>query len=460
MPQTKNEIIDLANKKEWDKIDTDAITDPALIEAVKLRYAALVEPICNQDYDLALRRAIYTKMTSIVPLLIANRHNINAGSKSMKGRTPLHFAAENGLTDVIDMLVEAGAYPNICDDEGNTPAHLACLNNHPNAAMALAKHGVYTVQNYAGKTPYSLVTPALSASFLEFRSACQKNAMFKAKLPSTMGTKFHTLGAPGNALLGLIIQKDSTGVTDNTMSALSQSAYDKFAQIASLNNVPHLTVREYVDFDKKYKDVLPMHLTQAVKRYGSFNNDAVLVTGSYEQVKNLLEAARNWDIIEAKLNTPTQFIVADFKLNTFVMKIKPPFASFTAALLNSKYYTRAEDGSLLIHSRDFNELIAELNDSQTMDSFYTEQLTQQQNTTLINEKTQLHFIPRCRADHFVDATLELEADKKEQTVGALKKWNIPHVLRFFDRKEHIVIPEVNVGEEVDNYLPNLREGLN
>ena len=41
------------------------------------------------------------------------------------GQTPLHCAAERGLTDIVAMLLEKGAKPNMADKSGVLPINLA-----------------------------------------------------------------------------------------------------------------------------------------------------------------------------------------------------------------------------------------------------------------------------------------------------------------------------------------------
>lgn len=57
------------------------------------------------------------------------RHCLEAGAslkaRTEEGYTPLHLAAECGLTSVVSALIDAGTDPNVRDEKNRTPLHLA-----------------------------------------------------------------------------------------------------------------------------------------------------------------------------------------------------------------------------------------------------------------------------------------------------------------------------------------------
>lgn len=68
----------------------------------------------------------------IVNLLIKNGSQVNLTDN--KGRTALHYAAELGQDDTLDLLLAAGADPNVAEKEtGRTALHLAIENGQFNS---------------------------------------------------------------------------------------------------------------------------------------------------------------------------------------------------------------------------------------------------------------------------------------------------------------------------------------
>ena len=66
---------------------------------------------------------------------------LNANAKPNKadsgGRTPLHWAARNGHTEVTKLLLDAAAHPNVRDREGETALYKAAYYGHTDVVKAL-----------------------------------------------------------------------------------------------------------------------------------------------------------------------------------------------------------------------------------------------------------------------------------------------------------------------------------
>ena len=65
-----------------------------------------------------------------VELLIKYNENIRMGHRDSKSRTAIHFAANNGHTEIVELLLEQNIEANPSDLAGFTPLHLACMNGH------------------------------------------------------------------------------------------------------------------------------------------------------------------------------------------------------------------------------------------------------------------------------------------------------------------------------------------
>ena len=57
------------------------------------------------------------------------------------GFTALHVAAFNGLKDVVQLLLDRGAEPNISDQDGITPLSYALLRGRMDIANILTENG-------------------------------------------------------------------------------------------------------------------------------------------------------------------------------------------------------------------------------------------------------------------------------------------------------------------------------
>jgi len=78
-----------------------------------------------------------------------------------RGMTPLHWAADRGATDRIQVLLDNGAPINARDDNGETPLHLAVIAGHIEAVELLLSRGAdQNIKNHDSETPCQLAAPA------------------------------------------------------------------------------------------------------------------------------------------------------------------------------------------------------------------------------------------------------------------------------------------------------------
>ena len=88
-----------------------------------------------------------------------------------KKRSALHFAASRGADDLVHILLQQGADPNVQDCNGNTPLHLAACTHHIRVITLLLRFGADVKKaDITGNTPLHL-----SISRLKMLSRKHKN---------------------------------------------------------------------------------------------------------------------------------------------------------------------------------------------------------------------------------------------------------------------------------------------
>ena len=70
----------------------------------------------------------------------------------MLGRSAFHVASSMGQTDMVRLLIDAGAQIDASDSDGRTPLRLAVENGQSETAMALVGAGASTdAKDYRGR---------------------------------------------------------------------------------------------------------------------------------------------------------------------------------------------------------------------------------------------------------------------------------------------------------------------
>lgn len=93
------------------------------------------------------------ELTGIVRILLANGADVNLETP-IEGETPLHRACARQRADLIPILLDYGADPEVYDRQGLTPLHLAAVHPYSAVIGMILKHGgdVNKV-DHAGWTP-------------------------------------------------------------------------------------------------------------------------------------------------------------------------------------------------------------------------------------------------------------------------------------------------------------------
>jgi ankyrin repeat protein len=101
-------------------------------------------------YDAAFRGDI-----TEVKRLIEQGADVNAPDAEHRiGLTPLHYAAENGHSDTVALLIERGASVSARNRYGGTPLHTAAEHGHKDVVGLLSERGArITARDLYGRTP-------------------------------------------------------------------------------------------------------------------------------------------------------------------------------------------------------------------------------------------------------------------------------------------------------------------
>ena len=141
--------------KGWGKPPLYLTADNGLVDMVKVLLTApeIDKDIRDERNQTPLHAAAHNGHTEVVQVLVDAHANIAARDEN--DRTPLHLAASNGRTDVVTILLAAGAEVDALDKNNATPLCLTTAHDH----LAVVK-----VLLAAHANP-NLNTPLYSAAF-------------------------------------------------------------------------------------------------------------------------------------------------------------------------------------------------------------------------------------------------------------------------------------------------------
>jgi ankyrin repeat protein len=108
-------------------------------------------------YPLGL--AAYFGHPTIVEFLLKNGADVKLAARNAQKVTALHAGASRGGAEIVKLLLEAGADPNVKQERGFVPLHSAAANGNAAVVELLLKHGAHPdAKAEDGKTPADMAT--------------------------------------------------------------------------------------------------------------------------------------------------------------------------------------------------------------------------------------------------------------------------------------------------------------
>lgn len=144
------DIVELLLKNGCDRNKSDFLNETPLyvatyqghIEVVRVLIKHKCDPtIGDVNNQTPIHMASFKNYPLIIKLLLESNHQNIIDATDNKGQTPLLIAADNGFTEIVQMLLQSRAKPDIMNHLSQSPLYLACQNGHINIVNLLLKYG-------------------------------------------------------------------------------------------------------------------------------------------------------------------------------------------------------------------------------------------------------------------------------------------------------------------------------
>ena len=129
-----------AARAELDVFEAATLGDVDRLHGLLHEDASLLEARSPDD-TTALHFAAFFAQPETSRLLIDHGADVHAVSPTFGNVTPLHSAAAGGSAEIVHLLLEAGADPNVRQNGGFTALHAAAQNGDAAMARDLLGHG-------------------------------------------------------------------------------------------------------------------------------------------------------------------------------------------------------------------------------------------------------------------------------------------------------------------------------
>ena len=132
---------------------------------------------CSKDYTQLHKASGRGDVTEVARLVYERGHKINVQDNA--GDTPLHDACSNGHSEIVEMLMLAGADELITNDRGETPAQVAERGGHSELLKLLDRDNLWHIIKWRKmKLKLSfIVLMMLIMRLMRGKGSCQENGV-------------------------------------------------------------------------------------------------------------------------------------------------------------------------------------------------------------------------------------------------------------------------------------------
>lgn len=183
----------------------DLVSDPK-VEKIIQREMELLE--LDEAKIEALRSSNASRMLADMQELVRSGGDLNR--RLEHGATYLHVAACNGFTPVVVyLLAQPSTDPNVADEEGNTPLHLAAFFQHYEVVMHLASGGAdLSVRNRLQEKPIVITE---DETMIRLLSALDKKIKASLLVPASGPRRYAgSISRGGREKMRASVKKDLT----------------------------------------------------------------------------------------------------------------------------------------------------------------------------------------------------------------------------------------------------------
>jgi len=162
MYHKKNEVADFLSDKAGNLTIFEAAATGRVYQISRrlARDPALVNAYSDDGFQ-PLGLACFCGQLEAAKLLIKAGASINSPSRNDLNATPLHSAVAAGHLNIVELLFEYDADPNVREQSGYTPLHTAAKNGNIEMLRVLLFNGsILTTLDQNGKLPIDLATEA------------------------------------------------------------------------------------------------------------------------------------------------------------------------------------------------------------------------------------------------------------------------------------------------------------